>query len=171
MPPIQHEEVCTPSPHNGCRAHTYHHGSPGSLCGGSRTHDRSSPSFCSRVPTAGSLYVNEPVCAHLGLVLLWGSTSSSVAHLKAVVSNLLAPGTGFMKDYFPRVGSGGRFQGDSSTVYLLCTDLPGGSGGKTSACSSGDPGSIPGLGRSSGEGNGNPLQYSCLENPMDGGEW
>ena len=42
---------------------------------------------------------------------------------------------------------------------------------KVSACKAGDPGSIPGLGRSSGEGNGNPLQYSCLENPMDGGAW
>ena len=40
-----------------------------------------------------------------------------------------------------------------------------------SACSVGDPGSIPVLGRSPGEGNGNPLQYSCLENPMDGGAW
>ena len=42
---------------------------------------------------------------------------------------------------------------------------------KESACSVGDPGSIPGLGRSPGEGNGNPLQYSCLENPMDRGAW
>ena len=41
--------------------------------------------------------------------------------------------------------------------------------GKESACNAGDMGSIPGLGRSPGEGNGNPLQYSCLENPMDGG--
>ena len=49
--------------------------------------------------------------------------------------------------------------------------FPGGSDGKASACNVGDPGSIPGLGRSSGEGNGNPLQYSCLENPMDGGAW
>ena len=49
--------------------------------------------------------------------------------------------------------------------------FPGGSDGKASACSVGDPGSIPGLGRSPGEGNGNPLQYSCLENPMDGGAW
>ena len=40
-----------------------------------------------------------------------------------------------------------------------------------SACTVGDMGSIPGLGRSPGEGNGNPLQYSCLENPMDGGAW
>ena len=40
---------------------------------------------------------------------------------------------------------------------------------KESACSAGDPGSIPGSGRSPGEGNGNPPQYSCLENPMDRG--
>ena len=49
--------------------------------------------------------------------------------------------------------------------------FPGGSDGKESACSVGDLGSIPGSGRSLGEGNGNPLQYSCLENPMDGGSW
>ena len=42
---------------------------------------------------------------------------------------------------------------------------------KASACNAGDLGSIPGLGRSPGEGNGNPLQYSCLENPMDRGAW
>ena len=47
----------------------------------------------------------------------------------------------------------------------------GGSDGEASAYNVGDPGSIPGLGRSPGEGNGNPLQYSCLENPMDGGAW
>ena len=45
--------------------------------------------------------------------------------------------------------------------------FPGGSDRKESACNAGDPGSIPGLGRSPGEGNGNPLQYSCLEYPMD----
>ena len=49
--------------------------------------------------------------------------------------------------------------------------FPGGSDGKESACNAGDPGSIPGSGRSLGEGNGNPLQYSCLENPMDRGAW
>ena len=43
--------------------------------------------------------------------------------------------------------------------------------GKESACNAGDPGLIPGLGRSSGEGNGKKLQYSCLENPMDRGVW
>ena len=49
--------------------------------------------------------------------------------------------------------------------------FPGGSDGKASACNAGDPRSIPGPGRSPGEGNGNPLQHSCLENPMDGATW
>ena len=49
--------------------------------------------------------------------------------------------------------------------------FPAGSDGKASACSTGDPGSIPGLGRSPGEGNGNPLQYSCPENSMDWEAW
>ena len=50
-------------------------------------------------------------------------------------------------------------------------DFPGGSDGKASAYKAGNLDSIPGLGRSPGEGNGNPLQYSCLENPMDRGAW
>ena len=50
-------------------------------------------------------------------------------------------------------------------------DFPGGSDGKASAYNVGDPGSIPGSGRSPGEGNGYPLQYSCLENPKDGEAW
>ena len=49
--------------------------------------------------------------------------------------------------------------------------FPGGSDGKASAYNEGDLGSFPGLGRSPGEGNGNPLQYSCPENPMDGEIW
>ena len=49
--------------------------------------------------------------------------------------------------------------------------FPGGSDGKVSAYNEGDLGSIPGLGRSHGEGNGNPPQYSCLENPMERGSW
>ena len=47
----------------------------------------------------------------------------------------------------------------------------GGSDGKESVCNAGDLDSVPGLGRSPGEGNGNSLQYSCLENPMDRGAW
>ena len=53
------------------------------------------------------------------------------------------------------------------TSHIL--GFPGGSDGKVSAYNAGDL--IPGRGRSSGEGNGNPLQYSCLENPIDGGAW
>ena len=66
---------------------------------------------------------------------------------------------------------------------MNCQNFPGGSdckasacnvadlGCKVSACNAGDLGSIPGSGRSPGEGSGNPLQYPCLENPMDGGAW
>ena len=49
--------------------------------------------------------------------------------------------------------------------------FPGGPEVKASAWNAGDPSSIPASGRSPGEGNGNPLQYSCLENPMEGGAW
>ena len=54
---------------------------------------------------------------------------------------------------------------------LVTWGFPGSSDGKESACSAGDLGSIPGLGRSPGEGNGNPLQYLRLKNPMDRGAW
>ena len=54
---------------------------------------------------------------------------------------------------------------------LISFVSPGGSDTKESVCNAGNLGSIPGSGRSPGEGNGNPLQYSCLENPMEGGAW
>ena len=56
------------------------------------------------------------------------------------------------------------------TTYIVF-DFPSGSEGKVSAYNVGDLGSIPGLGRSPGEGSGNPLRYSCLGNPMDRGAW
>ena len=56
-------------------------------------------------------------------------------------------------------------------IILIVVNFPGGSDCQASAYNEGDPGSIPGLGRSPGEENGNPLQYSCLENPMDGEAW
>ena len=64
----------------------------------------------------------------------------------------------------------------NAILYINCTSkidmgFPGGSEVKASACNAGDLGSIPGSGRSPGEGNGNPLQYSCLGNPMDRGAW
>ena len=69
---------------------------------------------------------------------------------------------------FPTASLVPYFSGTLLLCEVLC-DFPGGSDGEASACNEGDPGSIPGLGRPPGEGNGNPLQYSCLENPMDGG--
>ena len=59
----------------------------------------------------------------------------------------------------------------ASHIQLFGTPWTGGSDGKESACNARDLGLIPGLGRYPGEGNGNPVQYSCLENPMDRGAW
>ena len=55
--------------------------------------------------------------------------------------------------------------------FCSYSNFPGGSDGKASACNAGDLGLIPGPGRSPGEGNGNPLQHPCLENPMDREAW
>ena len=57
------------------------------------------------------------------------------------------------------------------TIYWSSLDFPGGSDSKASVYNAGDLGLIPGLGRSPGEGNGNPFQDCCLENPMDRGAW
>ena len=69
----------------------------------------------------------------------------------------------------------GAYQISSATFETsyhkkISQGFPTGSDRKESTCNPGDPGSIPGSGRSPGEANGNPLQYYCLENPMDGGE-
>ena len=74
--------------------------------------------------------------------------------------------------YQPRgVGWGGDGREVQTGGDICIPDFPCGSDGKASAYNAGDLGSIPGSGRSSREGNGNPLQYSCLENAMDGGAW
>ena len=65
----------------------------------------------------------------------------------------------------------GKSQEDIIRTTLGSHSFPGGSEDKASACNAGDLGSIPEFGGSPGEGNGNPLQYSCLENPMDRGAW
>ena len=59
----------------------------------------------------------------------------------------------------------GPYKLNSDSIYMLIAEV------KASACNLGGLGSIPRSGRCPGEGNGNPLQYSCLENPMDGGAW
>ena len=60
---------------------------------------------------------------------------------------------------------------DQLKLSRVLSVSPGGSDGKESACSAGNPDSVPGLGRSPGEGNGNSLQYPCLKNSMDRGTW
>ena len=88
-------------------------------------------------------------------------------------SSFLDLGSFFERQFFLTDRGGGRFWDVSSAVYLLCTVFlflfPGGSVGKESTCSVGDPGSTPGLRRSPEEGNDSPLQYSCLKNSMDWG--
>ena len=71
---------------------------------------------------------------------------------------------------------GWDWEGDGRTVQrregiCIYQDFPGDSDGEASVYNAGDPGSSPGLGRSPGEGNGNPFQYSFLETPMEGGAW
>ena len=66
---------------------------------------------------------------------------------------------------------GGRLITSYSVGIVYTSYFPGGSDGKESTCNTGDPGLIPGLGRSPGEGNGNLLLYSYLENPMDREAW
>ena len=65
----------------------------------------------------------------------------------------------------------GTKKSPNKQYLLLIIGLPWWLSGKESACNAEDPGSIPGWGRYSGEGNGCPLQYSCLGNPMDRGAW
>ena len=77
----------------------------------------------------------------------------------------------FLEDNF-LTGVGERFgMFQVQSIYCALFLFPGGSVDIESACNAEDSGSIPGSGRSPGEGNGNPLQYLCLENPMDRGTW
>ena len=72
------------------------------------------------------------------------------------------------------VGAEGRLKKVGIDIDIYSTRVggfPGDSDSKESTCKAGDLVSIPGLGKSPGDGNGNPLQYSCLENPMDRGAW
>ena len=107
---------------------------------------------------------------HGALLVLSPFNPSSTARLRG--SLLLLHGTSSLASisaqdsiYYSPLQSGRLFLGPA------LTGVQGGSDGKVSAYNSGDLGSILGSGRSLGEGNGNPLQYSCLENPMDGGAW
>ena len=105
---------------------------------------------------------------------------SRVLHYSAYFSNFFAPSTHFFSFYELSVAPVSHslffcLQAILLFCRILSSHLPQGfpcsSAAEESACNAGDPGSIPGSGRSAGEGNGNPLQYSGLENPMDRGAW
>ena len=104
---------------------------------------------------------------------VWCWTSSDAEPEKIVPASISTDGLNKrlvkrLRDYF---SSNHHWKIDMALAPIRCL-LPGYSSvGKESVCNSGDPGSIPGLGRSPGEGNDNPLQYSCLENLMDRGAW
>ena len=111
-------------------------------------------------------------CFHLGLF----SETSSLHHLEGT---LLVCGSGlrvywvpgFVRAVFPHTLLISTTQLQRGFLVPFCLILPGGSGGQVSASKAGDLGSIPESGRSPGKRNDNPLQYSCLENSMDGGAW
>ena len=95
----------------------------------------------------------------MGLLVLSRSLSCSLPHRQSFLALLLS---------LSEKNGEKSFFLDISLGVCFPVGFSGGSHGQESACNAGDPGSIPGLGRSPGEGNGNPLlQYSCLENLMD----
>ena len=77
----------------------------------------------------------------------------------------------FLKTLYKTFTSLILFRKQVEELLYMSLDFPSSSNGKESACSVGDLGSIPGLERTPGEGHGNPLQYSCLDNSMDRGAW
>ena len=104
---------------------------------------------------------------------LFGSKAFSVSHQVLVLISLIlalryGPVQVLNQMCSPCWRSAPSPAGDTwASIWQLCSGpYPGGADGKESACNAGDLGSIPGLGRSPGEGNGNPLQCSCLENPQ-----
>ena len=100
-------------------------------------------------------------CLYFPFLITWASSESSISHWSAPKYSQLTFHWFQLLKLLPQFYS-------SAIITMV---FPGGSDGQESACNAGDLGSIPGLGRSHGEEQGNPPQYSCLENPMDRGAW
>ena len=115
-----------------------------------------------------------PLCMCVGRGWWWGVCITPVLTgvLSATLSTSLAIlGKSLIFLNFSFLINGNFYFTGAMRINTPWMGFPGGSDGKASAYNAGDPGSIPGLGRSPREGNGNPLQYSCLENSTDGGAW
>ena len=116
-------------------------------------------------------FIHSSVDGHLGWVHVSAIVYSATRNIGVHVSFQITVLSGYM----PRSGIAGSY-GNPIFVFFeeppYCfLGFPGGLDDKESACNAGDPSSTSGSGRSSGEGNGYPLQYSCLENSMDRGAW
>ena len=124
-------------------------------------------SGCSLQIEQGTLQIRYSWLVTLPLPYSWNASSICLICLAPVIMEIIA-NTQMKHTMFQALS-----HSISITVLResIITEFPGGSGSKESAHSAGEPGSIPGSGRSPGEGNGNPLQYSCLENPMGRGAW
>ena len=131
-------------------------GQGGLACCSPWGHKELDTTWCLNNSTNATFGEGEVMAFHWGYCILTGKRSAtSNSSVISVSSNNLRSMVDTFKIIFSRI--------------FMFEGIPGGSGGKLSACNAGDQGSIPGSGRSPGEGNGNPLQYSYLENSM--GTW
>ena len=119
-----------------------------------------------------NFYKQRVICSHFpsSLDSIWGCCQKWAE--ESVVRGTVEMWAGIRGSVDQGWGMKSEEAGELNQVSILgVLGFPGDSAGKESTCNAGDLGSIPGSGRSPGEGNGNPLQYSCLENPKDGGAW
>ena len=112
----------------------------------------------------------QSICLKLGLRLCYRVKVDQITLKKVPFSNRVFVSGLFLLLFFAHLPACKTLVPPPGTEFRpsAVKDFPGGSDGKASVY---EAGSIPGSGRSPGEGNGNPLQYSCLENPIDGGAW
>ena len=112
----------------------------------------------------------QSICLKLGLRLCYRVKIDQITLRKVTFSNRVFVSGLFLLLFLTHLTASKTLVPSSGTEFRpsVVKDFPGGSDGKASAYNAV---SIPGSGRSPGEGNGNPLQYSCMENPMDGGAW
>ena len=133
---------------------------------------RSAPG-CTRVAADGTVPLSAWLSSSLLCMPAVPSIHSAVSELLGCPRDLAAVnsaaesfGVHAFLQFCLHIFLGEGIAGAFSFLFFFFKDFPGGSDGKASAYNAGDPGLIPGLGRSPGEGSGTPLQYSCLENPM-----